>query len=389
MINSNYTSGSQAASALLSLRLVGIQNQNLTQHLLQQIRSDVVRKDINLSSGQLALIILALGACKTPNENLIYEHRLINQLENKFQEEIENMEMHNGNPLTNHYQVSLSLLALCLFEGKYSTTTVIKFFDPKNKNYYFFEEFSTDTSAMAVLALTCVSRSLTSGKTKEDRNSLKTINNYIQSLVKSLLFYEEVHSLMGNIYGVGDAMQALFVTSEQYQESEWNCKDTQDTILRESREVFSIPTAAAQVLPALLGKTYLDINRYAPCVDGLGKFNVSIQVLTPVPTLPPSHIKVHYSVYGNEIYSTDVIVPKGSSFLEMMEEAQKQDGTIFGFTLNYNKWGPYIQSINNVYENYHERTHWELLSEGKTLKEGVGNYIVHDGENLQARWGPF
>lgn len=51
-------------------------------------------------------------------------------------------EDHNGNPLTNYYQLSLDILALCLFNGNYSITEVAKFFNPENKNYYFHGQFS-------------------------------------------------------------------------------------------------------------------------------------------------------------------------------------------------------------------------------------------------------
>ena len=48
-------------------------------------------------------------------------------------------EAHSGNPLTNYYQLSLALLALCLFNGRYSITSVTYYFTPENKNYYFEE----------------------------------------------------------------------------------------------------------------------------------------------------------------------------------------------------------------------------------------------------------
>lgn len=40
------------------------------------------------------MIILALGACHSPDETFIYDHHLISHLENKFQAEIENMGKH-------------------------------------------------------------------------------------------------------------------------------------------------------------------------------------------------------------------------------------------------------------------------------------------------------
>lgn len=45
---------------------------------------------LNLNSGQLALITLAMGARRTPDE-IIYDNHLLSHLENKFQAEMENM----------------------------------------------------------------------------------------------------------------------------------------------------------------------------------------------------------------------------------------------------------------------------------------------------------
>lgn len=55
-------------------------------------------------------------------------------------------EAHSGNPLTNYYQLSLALLALCLFNGRYSITSVTYYFTPENKNYYFEDQFSVGKS---------------------------------------------------------------------------------------------------------------------------------------------------------------------------------------------------------------------------------------------------
>lgn len=67
--------------------------------------------------------------------------------------------------------------------------------------------FLTDTGAMAVLALTCVKRSMikTQNKSGED---LQSISNYIESLVKKMLAEKnKENGLIGNIYSTGEAMQ--------------------------------------------------------------------------------------------------------------------------------------------------------------------------------------
>lgn len=53
---------------------------------------------------------------------------------------------HNCTPLTNYYQLSLDVLALCLFNGNYSIRQVAELFNPENKNYYFSGQFSVGES---------------------------------------------------------------------------------------------------------------------------------------------------------------------------------------------------------------------------------------------------
>ncbi|XP_054999970.1 transcobalamin-1 [Sorex araneus] len=390
IINSKYTEGVQAANSLLSLRLVGIHNQSLDQRLIQQVQDSVARKGSDLTSGQLALITLALGACQNPKALFRYDPHLVGQLEKKLQAEIENMEAHEGNPLTNYYQFSTAVLALCLFNGTYSVTKVAQLLMPENKNYYFGGQFSVDTGAMAVLALSCMKKSVVN---KQIQTDLKVINNNIQLLVKKILAEKKDNGLIGNTFSTGEAMQALFVSSNDYSEpgTVWNCQQTLDTVLKEvSQGAFSLPIAAAQVLPALLGKTYLDVNKDSSCVYDSGKFNVSThQPLSVTPTDAISDISVHYSVKINETYSTTVTVKNGSVFLDVMKEAQKKNETLFGFTVTESSWGPYVTSVQGLKATNEDRSYWQLLSEDKPLSQGIGSYLVHDGENLEIRWSKY
>ncbi|XP_004714984.1 transcobalamin-1 [Echinops telfairi] len=391
LVHSHYTNGVQAASALLSLRLVGIQRQQLQQKLTQEVIEDVRSKGPDLSSGQLAWTIMALGACRNPDESFIRDFHLVQHLEEKFQEEIRNMETHNGNPLTNYYQLSQDVLALCLFSGNYLTTEIAHFFTPENKNYYFGGQFSVDTGAMAVLALTCVKRSIINQQIKTDQSVTQSIDSHIGILVKKILSEKKNNDLLGNIYSTGEAVQALLVSSSYYKENEWNYQRTLDAVHKEiSQGAFKIPMAAAQILPALMGKTYLDVNKDSPCPGTSSNLNVSIPESGPVSPPPPSSlITVHYSVKVNKTDSTTVTVRNGSVFLDVMEKAQEHNKTIFGFTMKETSWGPYITSVQGLKANSNERTYWEILSGGIPLSQGVGSYVVHDGEYLEIRWSKY
>ncbi|KAK2489381.1 hypothetical protein MC885_020210 [Smutsia gigantea] len=344
MVKSKYTRGIQAANVLLSLKLAGIFDQSLEGQMTRQVEDDVKKNVSNLTSGQLALTIMALGACQNPDKYFKQDRYLIRTLETKFKAEIENMERHNGNPLTNYYQLGLDVLALCLFKGSYSTTKVAELFTPRKENF--------------------------------------------PSLVKKILNEKKENGLIGNIYSTGEAMQALFVSSRYYKEREWECQTTLDKVLEEiSQGAFRMPIAASQVLPALMGKTLLDINKYSCCINNTGYFNIS--TVTATPTVSPSYIKVNYSVKIRERYSTEVTVRNGSVFLNVMDEAQKMNKTEFSFTYVESSWGPYITSVRGLKANNNKRTYWQLLNNGKPLDQGVGSYVVHEGDNLEVRWSTY
>lgn len=64
-----------------------------------------------------------------------------------------------GNPKTNYYQLSLAVLALCLFNGSYSITELNTYFTPENKNFYFGGRFSVgeSSSPIPLIERTCLS----------------------------------------------------------------------------------------------------------------------------------------------------------------------------------------------------------------------------------------
>uniref|UniRef100_A0AC11D8V1 Transcobalamin 1 n=1 Tax=Ovis aries TaxID=9940 RepID=A0AC11D8V1_SHEEP len=379
MLNAKYTERFQDANVLLTFRLVGIKSQRLEQQLSGQIKEDINSREMELTSGELALDILALGACENQDREFIRGAHLVSKLGVKFQAEIQNMEAHGGNPLTNYYQLSLALLALCLFNGHYSITSVTYYFTPENKNYYFEDQFSVDTGAMAVLALTCVRRDT---QRKMGASTQRKISGYIASLANKIQA-EGKQGLLGNVFSTGEAMQALFVSSDYYK-NERNCRETLRTVFDNiSQGVFYLPIAAAQILPALMGKTYLDVISPS-CGHNPVKFNVSTEKPDmATPTTAPLNILVKYSVRINTTSHTQVTVRKGSVFLDVMKAAQEKNEALFRFTVEETSWGPFVTSVQGISASSKDRTYWKLLSNGQPLTQGAGSHVVQNGDNLE------
>ncbi|XP_043828360.1 transcobalamin-1 [Dromiciops gliroides] len=369
-----------APRILIALRLARQQDRDAETTFLNEIKQRIQQRHETLTSGQLALIILALtAACQT---QIVADYNLVENLEQKFQKEVDNIDTH-GHPLTNYYQVGLDVLALCLLNGTYSTSKIAELFSQKQRTYYFGGQFSVDTGALAVLALTCVNR----------RNPDKKNESNISWLVKKILDEKKTDGTIGNIYSTGEAMQALFVSSEYYRKDSWDCDQTLQTVLSQIPQGrFRLPIAAAQVLPALEGKTYLDITRVS-CRSSPGHLNIS----TPKPVKPTSqpkeNISVTYrvvdSINDNINDSTSISVPKGSVFLKVMEAAQAKNHTMFRFTTESSEWGAYITSVGGIQASNKNRTYWQLLSNNRPLSQGAESFVVSNGDKLEVRLSQY
>ncbi|NXU92713.1 IF factor, partial [Xiphorhynchus elegans] len=133
---------------------------------------------------------------------------------------------------------------------------------------------------------------------------------------------------IGDISSMGLAMQALGATTKFYAPRKWNRTQALDVVAKHDYE---LAMAIAQVLPALVNKSYLDVGSF-DCdattdeCPSLGTHRVS--------RANTGNIRVHYSI-TNKIqgqhfhYFTWVTVPLGSTLLKVMEKAEEEDPKIF------------------------------------------------------------
>ncbi|XP_039767337.1 transcobalamin-1 [Ornithorhynchus anatinus] len=378
MIQSNDGSAIPNPNVLLALRLARDHSRTTEKTLLAQLVENAKDNGTSMTSGKLALHVLALkAACQEPRVVFSSGSNLINLLEKKFQEELANIKK-TGNPLTNFFQLSLDVMALCLLKGDYSPSKIANLFSPGWEKYTFGSQFSVDTGAVAVLAQICVQRI----------NKDEKIEKNIRQLTEKILESEDRSGIIGNLYSTGLAMQALSVSGDYYENKDWDCNLSLRRMLKEiPLGTFKQPTAAAQLIPALEGKTYLDVTR--GCCDS-DPDNLTLS--SPSPTAPtnPSTITVTYKVtdgISNTFADSIVVsVPQGSVFLKVMEAARDQDQTRFGFTQKPSDWGPYITSVRGLKADNNQRTYWQLLSGDEPLSQGAGNYVVSDGEILEVKF---
>ncbi|NWQ96087.1 IF factor, partial [Burhinus bistriatus] len=204
--------------------------------------------------------------------------------------------------------------------------------------------------------------------------------------------------MIGNIYSMGLALQALESTEMFYAPREWDCAQAFSVVYSHD---YRQPMAIAQVLPALVGRSYLeaaDLN----CTrssgtprgeDAPAPWQCAGRPPCPSP-LPPAPILVHYSIvnklqglhFNNTI---SVHVPAGSTLLKVLQAAEEKEPKVFSFQTEQTFWGPMVVSIHGLAANPEDRTYWQFLSGTDALEEGVGTYKPQDGEHIQAVFSTY
>ncbi|XP_041091314.1 transcobalamin-1-like [Polyodon spathula] len=381
-------------SILLALRLASYHDNATERGMLGRLQADAVnrvQKGLTFSSGTVALYCMAMQACcadpsLTPAPGLKGGKKVLDMiklLERKLKGEIENIDSKHV-PLTNYYQVGLDILALCMM-GKPVTSHSVQRLIAASDNGGFSQgkSYSVDTASIAVLALTCMRRSV---KPHVSVILSLKIQNALNRLIKNILQETKSDGLIGNIYSTGLAMQALSVAST------YNCSSTFQTVLEHVVSgSFENPMAASQVTPSLENRNYLELNKL-DC-----KEFKKIPAVLPLPPAPPTAqqgvLTIHYTVEDgiHNIFKDhiDVKVPAGSSLLRVMEEAAKISPAKFSFTVVQSSWGPFVSSIQGLAGNTNDQTYWQFLSGSTALDQGVADYKPHDGEIIVAKFSKY
>ncbi|NXJ85986.1 IF factor, partial [Trogon melanurus] len=199
--------------------------------------------------------------------------------------------------------------------------------------------------------------------------------------------------MIGDIYSMGLALQALESTSKFYAPRDWDCEQAFSVVYSHDYE---LPMAIAQVLPALVGKSYLEAASLDCSADVALSPTLESSTSPNLGTtnFPRATIEVHYSVIntlrGQHFhYTIAVHVPEGSKLLKVLQVAEEKEPEKFSFQTEQTSWGPMVVSINKVAADTNDRTYWQFLSGGEPLEEGVGTYKPRDGEHIEAVFSTY
>ncbi|NXR84581.1 IF factor, partial [Pycnonotus jocosus] len=238
-------------SVLLAMNLAGGDSDGAVHKwLLQEIKEEAVRRaQKDMPSGQVALHVLALlSSCQDPQRVHALDQTLdlIRVLQQKTDEEMAKLEA-EGIPKTTLYSVGLDTLALCLAEasGAQGPSVALAKQVLSSEN-----QLSVDTQAVVALALACVYNYVELQDVRDLlQEALWTVSNSFLDEQK------KGNGMIGDIYSMGLALQALEATRKFYAPRNWDCAQAFSVVYAHD---YQHPMAIAQVLPALVGRSYLD-----------------------------------------------------------------------------------------------------------------------------------
>ncbi|XP_067861712.1 transcobalamin-2-like isoform X2 [Heptranchias perlo] len=369
----------------IALRLSTVHSLVDERNYLRKLKTDLQNKltsspgthqESAPSTGLVALYLLALRASC---QDLSSRVSALLYLKKKLREERKHTN-YPVVPLTNHYQYSLGVLALCVNNVRIDHS-VLRELNPREHHGHPF----VDTAAMVVLALKCVNESKVPNSSewmysKNRRTEAQTAVNKLMRQIR-----RGQNDNMWNIYSTSVALQALLAVGEMERWSEGQKK-----LLHAAQGgAFDNPMALSQLLPVLYQKTYLDIGKM-DCnneTDGL-KWSGSGRVPIDQGTEPKSNQQasyVHLAVkYINDtlIYTTKVPLRDRMSLLDVLKEAKKNDLN-FNFETKTTLWGPFLTSVNHIMAQDSMSTYWRLITGQKTtLEQGIRDYRPVPGEHI-------
>ncbi|XP_049906016.1 transcobalamin-2 [Epinephelus moara] len=370
-------------SVHLALRLSDNHNLAKENEHLNKLKNDL-HNDLqsSLSNSQsvvglLALYTLALkSSCHDLNTVTFTvsekSEKLLTHLKNQMEQEKEHIAF-SHRPLTNYYQYSLGVLALCasgIRVNNHVSNKLIKAVE--DEHFKHGDSESTDTYAMAGMALQCVKDS---GSHVQNAAELDTA---LSKIKEKLLAARRNDGHIGNEFSTGLAVQALLAMGTHIAD----CAASMEAMRTGARgNTYHNPMAVSQILPALQKKSYLLVkNKECHNEDD----TLVLEPIDPVVVLPSKTevavmVEVVTASGAAALYSVNV--PKGSSLLQALELLSGKD-VGFTFEKESSLWGPFLSMVNGEQARQSDRRYWHLSSDGTALTEGINDYKIEVAQKI-------
>ncbi|XP_077600527.1 transcobalamin-2-like [Stigmatopora nigra] len=354
----------------------------LTSHFHNEIQSFLSGNQPVV--GRLALYALALkSSCYDLNTVTFIvgdkSETLLLHLKKQLEQEKEYITF-SQRPLTNYYQYSLGVLALCVNGIRVNNHVVNKLIKAvENEDFKHVNIESIDTYAMVAMALQCV-KNVGCGGTKSNCNlhNAAEVDVALSQIKQKLLTSQRADGHIGNEFSTGLAVQALLAMGSPVSE----CGASMEALRRDARSnKYHNPMAISQLLPALQQKSYLAVQSK----DCLNEDDTLILDSTDPVVVLPSQTKVAVMVEvvtpagTSTVYSLDV--PKGSTLLEALH-LLKENNVGFTFEKESSLWGPFLSVVNGERARQSDRRYWHISSDGTALTEGIHDFKLKEAQKI-------
>ncbi|KAM4616868.1 transcobalamin-2 [Polymixia lowei] len=367
-------------SVHLALRLSDHHNHGKEDEHLNKLKihlhNDIENSLSNSQSvvGLLALYTLALKAScydlntVTFNVNEKSETLLIH-LKRQMEQEKEHI-AYSHRPLTNYYQYSQGILALCVSGIRVNPHVNNKLIKAVEQGHIIHGDI--DTFAMAGMALQCIKEGGSHVHNAADLDAA------LGTVKQKLLASQRPDGHMGNEFSTGLAVQALLAMGGQVEE----CAASMEAMRTDARSnTYHNPMAISQALPALQLKSYLQV-KTKDCRDE--DDTLVVEPREPVVVLPSQTevaLKVEVVKSSGAAAAFSVDVPKGSSLLEALEHLQRKHGD-FTFEKETSLWGPFLSVVNGEQARQSDRRYWHLSSDGTALTQGIMDFKIKAAQTI-------
>ncbi|XP_011614010.1 transcobalamin-2 [Takifugu rubripes] len=370
-------------SVHLALRLSSHHNLAMENNHLNSLKTKL-HNDLQSSlsnsqavTGLLALYTLALKSSCFDLSTVSFSvqgriETLLMHLKQQMEQEKDHM-AYSAGPLTNYYQYSLGVLALCVSSVRVNNHVTNKLIHAaQHEDFRHGDSESVDTYAMAGMALQCVKNA------GFHVHSATGLNAALAKIKQKLLASRKSGGHIGNEFSTGLAVQALLAMGSP--ETEYTpALEAMRTSVR--CNVYHNPMAMSQVLPALNQKSYLTV-KHKQCLSE--DDSLVLEPKDPVMELDTEttvNLTVEVVTFSNKIVPYYVDVPKGSTLLEALGILRdKTDG--FTFETESSLWGPFLSVVNGEQARQSDRRYWSLSSNGNALTEGASDFKIKKAQKI-------
>ncbi|XP_029961479.1 transcobalamin-2 [Salarias fasciatus] len=373
-------------SVHLALRLSDSHNLAKEAEHLNRLKSslhDDIQSSLSSSQSVVGLLALYTLALKSSCHDLTTvtftvsdkSETLLTNLKNQMEREKEHIAF-SHRPLTNYYQYSLGVLALCVSGVRVNSHVTNKLIKAvEHEHFKHGDTESIDTYAVAGMALQCVKDS---GSHVQNAAELETA---ITTIKQKLLAARRPDGHIGNEFSTGLAVQALLAMGNEVADCAPSMKAMRTAA---ENNIYHNPMSMSQTLPALSKKSYLSVKNKA-CLNE--DDTLVLEPIDPVEVLP-SQTKVAVTVEvvpsSGEAAVYSVNVPKSSSLLEALTLLQERN-VGFTFQTESSLWGPFLSVINGEQARQSDRRYWQTSSEGTALSQGIGDFKIVADQRITIR----